>query len=57
LGRARQITGNLPTDPWRELTATKFDEENHGQCWQSETVMFMLKQRQGEALAARKPAG
>ena len=34
--------------------ATDFDEESYGQRWQSETVMFMLKQHQGEALSARK---
>ena len=47
-------TENLPTDPWRWLMATDFDEESYGQRWQSETVMFMLKQHQGEALSARK---
>ncbi|NBC11467.1 MAG: hypothetical protein GVY24_07005 [Planctomycetes bacterium] len=34
--------------------ATKFDEDSYAQRWHSETVMFMLKQRQGEALTARK---
>jgi len=47
-------TDNLPTDPWRYLMATDFDGESYGQRWQSETVMFMLKQHFGEALTARK---
>jgi hypothetical protein len=34
--------------------ATDFNEEDYGQRWQSETVMFMLKQHQGEALGARQ---
>jgi len=46
-------TANLPTDKWRWLMATDFDHESYGQRWQSETVMFMLKQHQGEALGAR----
>ncbi len=46
-------TENLPTDKWRWLMAADFDEESYGQRWQSETVMFMLKQHQGEALGAR----
>lgn len=33
--------------------ATDFDDESYVQRWQSETVMFMLKQHTGEALAAR----
>lgn len=46
-------TDNLPAGKWRWLMATGFDEELFGQRWQSETVMFMLKRRQGEALKAR----
>ena len=30
-----------------------YDEESYGQRWQVETVMFMLKSRQGESLTAR----
>lgn len=47
-------TQKLPAGKWRWLMATSFDEEAYGQRWQAETVMFMLKQHQGEALAARK---
>jgi len=47
-------TNKLPPDPWRYLMAVAFDSEAYGQRWQSETVMYMLKQHQGEALTARK---
>jgi hypothetical protein len=47
-------TSKLPTTKWRYLMATAFDEEQFGQRWQSETVMYMLKQHQGDALTARK---
>lgn len=47
-------TDKLPSTKWRYLMATAFDEEPFGQRWQSETVMYMLKQHQGEALTARK---
>lgn len=43
----------LPAGKWRWLMATAFDEEAYGQRWQAETVMFMLKRHQGEALTAR----
>jgi len=33
---------------------TEFDDEAYGQRWQVETVMYMLKQHQGDALTARK---
>ncbi len=45
-------TDKLPTDRWRYLMATAFDEETYGQRWQVETVMFMLKQHQGSSLTA-----
>ncbi len=45
-------TAGLPTNRWRYLMATQFDEETYGQRWQVETVMFMLKQHQGAALTA-----
>ncbi len=45
-------TDALPTNRWRWLMATEFDEEAYGQRWQVETVMFMLKQHQGAALTA-----
>ena len=50
---AGRPTDQLPTGKWRWLMATDFDEEAYGQRWQAETVMFMLKSRQGEALTAR----
>ena len=37
--------------------ATDFDDEAYAQRWQVETVMFMLKSRQGEALTARTYQG
>lgn len=43
----------LPTNPWRYLMATAFDEETYGERWQVETVFSMIKQHQGAALAAR----
>jgi len=46
-------TTALPTDRWRYLMATEFDEETYGRRWQVETVMFMLKRHQGDALTAR----
>ena len=45
-------TDKLPTDRWRYLMATAFDEETYAQRWQVETVMFMLKHHQGAALTA-----
>jgi len=47
-------TNKLPTGRWRWLMATSFNEEHYGQRWQVETVMFMIKSRQGHALTARK---
>jgi len=47
-------TDKLPTGKYRYLMQTEFDDESYGQRWQSETVMFMLKQHQGDALTARK---
>ena len=55
-------TAKLPTNKWRWLMAAMFDQENkdedgdeiYGQRWQVETVMFMIKRRQGESLSARK---
>ena len=46
-------TDSLPTGKYRFLMQTEFDDESYGQRWQAETVMFMLKQHQGDALTAR----
>lgn len=47
-------TDKLPAGKWRWLMATNFDpEEIYGQRWQVETVMRMIKARQGESLTAR----
>lgn len=51
--KAGRPTTRLPTGKWRWLMATDFDDESYGQRWQSETVMHMLKARQGESLTAR----
>ena len=48
-------TDSLPTGKYRYLMQTDFNEEDYGQRWQSETVMFMLKHHQGASLSARKP--
>ena len=47
-------THGRPTDKYRYLMQTDFNEEDYGQRWQSETVMFMLKHHQGASLTARK---
>jgi len=46
----------LPTGKWRCEMVLNFDEDRYGQRWQVETVMFMLKARQGESLTARSKA-
>jgi hypothetical protein len=51
---AGRPTQSLPTGKWRWLMATDFDDETYGQRWQLETVMFMLKSRQGAELTARQ---
>lgn len=43
----------LPTNKWRYLMVTAFDEEAYNQRWQVETVFSMIKQHQGAALTAR----
>ena len=53
---AGRPSDNLPRGKWRWLMATNFDEETYAQRWQAETVMFMLKARQGAALTARSHA-
>lgn len=51
IGRPSQ---KLPAGKWRWLMATRFDPEDiYGQRWQVETVMRMIKARQGESLTAR----
>ena len=51
---AGRPTDKLPKGKWRWLMATDFDsEEVYGQRWQVETVMRMIKARQGESLTAR----
>jgi len=49
-------TSKLPAGGYRFQMQTNFDDEAYGQRWQAETVMFMFKRHQGEALAARKPS-
>lgn len=49
-------TDKPPAGKWRRLMATNFDAEDYGQRWQSETVMFMIKARQGASLTARRDA-
>jgi len=45
-------TRKLPLGKWRCLMAIDFQQEIYGQRWQIETVMFMIKQHQGETLTA-----
>lgn len=47
-------TDQLPTGGYRFQMQTDFDDETYGQRWQVETVMFMFKRHQGEAVTARK---
>ena len=51
--KAGRPTQKLPKGKWRWLMATDFDDESYGQRWQVESVMHMLKSRQGDALTAR----
>lgn len=53
-GRPSKNPDHLPAGKWRWLMATAFNEEDYGQRWQVETVMFMLKAHQGDALTARR---
>ncbi len=46
-------TQKLPAGKWRWLMATDFDDEAYAQRWQVETVLYMLKARQGSELTAR----
>ncbi len=54
--KAGRPTDKLPKGKWRWLMATNFNAEDYGQRWQVETVMRMIKARQGESLAARSDA-
>jgi hypothetical protein len=54
--RAGRPTDKLPLGKWRWLMATNFNAEDYGQRWQVETVMRMIKARQGESLTARSDA-
>ena len=51
--KAYRPTKQLPRGKWRWLMATQWDQETYGQRWQVETVMFMMKTRQGAELTAR----
>lgn len=54
--KAGHPTDKLPKGKWRWLMAIDFDEETYGQRWQIESVMHMLKSRQGAELTARSNA-
>lgn len=51
--RAGRPTGKLPKGKYRRQMAADFNETLYGQRWQVETVMFMLKNNLGDAVAAR----
>ena len=55
--KAGRPTVKLHKGKWRWLMATDFDDERYTQRWQVETVMFMLKTRQGESLTSRSYLG
>jgi Transposase DDE domain len=54
--KAGHPTDQLPRGKWRWLMATHFNTEDYGQRWQVETVMRMIKARQGESMTARSDA-
>ena len=45
--------GKPPKGRYRRLMSTRFNKPEYGQRWQSETVMSMIKRRQGEAVWSR----
>jgi hypothetical protein len=49
--------GNPPAGRYRRLMFTRFNSEEYAQRWQSETVMSMIKRRQGEAVWSRTAQG
>ncbi|MEL7088812.1 MAG: transposase [Planctomycetota bacterium] len=49
-------TTKPPRGRFRRRMLEDFDEETYGQRWQVETVMFMLKSRLGDTVAARTQA-
>jgi hypothetical protein len=51
--KAGRPSERLPTGRYRFEMATRFDEENYRKRWQVETVMSMLKNNLGDAVAAR----
>ncbi len=54
--KAGRPTDKLPTGKYRRQMATDFDHDTYAQRWQVETVMFMLKNHLGDAVAARTEA-
>lgn len=51
------LNGKPPTGRYRRLMTRRFDAERYGQRWQVETVMSMIKRRQGEAVWSRDHEG
>lgn len=49
--------GRPPRGRYRRLMSTRFNKKEYGQRWQSETVMSMIKRRQGEAVWSRTGEG
>ena len=49
--------GRPPTGRYRREMSESFDEESHGQRWQVETVMSMVKRRRGWTTWSRSEAG
>ena len=54
--KAGRPTDKPPTGKYRRQMATDFDHDTYAQRWQVETVMFMLKNHLGDAVAARTEA-
>ena len=51
------LDGKPPVGRYRRLMASRMDRTRYGQRWQVETVMSMIKRRQGESVWSRDPQG
>jgi hypothetical protein len=49
--------GKPPTGRYRRLMWSRFNKEEYGQRWPSQTVVSMIKRRQGEAVWSRSGPG
>jgi Transposase DDE domain len=51
------LDGKPPTGRYRRLMTQRFNKSRYGQRWQVETVMSMIKRRQGDSLWSRSEHG